>query len=93
MPKHWLTIKKNIPVLKIKLEKDSDYYQGWVMLAKSYIITDNLLLSADSYEKAISIKNNDSLILEEYINILRRIDSKSNNHYIYYIPFILRNHI
>ena len=48
-----LTIKKNIPVLKIKLEKDSDYYQGWVMLAKSYIITDNLLLSADSYEKAI----------------------------------------
>ena len=73
-----LTIKKNIPVLKIKLEKDSDYYQGWVMLAKSYIITDNLLLSADSYEKAISIKNNDSLILEEYINILRRIDSKSN---------------
>lgn len=73
-----LTIKKNIPVLKIKLEKDSDYYQGWVMLAKSYIITDNLLLSANSYEKAISIKNNDSLILEEYINILRRIDSKSN---------------
>ena len=65
-------------MLKIKLEKDSDYYQGWVMLAKSYIITDNLLLSADSYEKAISIKNNDSLILEEYINILRRIDSKSN---------------
>ena len=73
-----LTIKKNIPVLKVKLKKDSDYYQGWVMLAKSYIITDNLLLSADSYEKAISIKTDDSLILEEYINVLRRIDSKSN---------------
>ena len=73
-----LTIKKNIPVLKAKLKKDSDYYQGWVMLAKSYIITDNLLLSADSYERAISIKTDDSLILEEYISVLRRIDSKSN---------------
>ena len=35
-----LTIKKNIPVLKTKLSKDPDYHQGWVMLAKSYIITD-----------------------------------------------------
>ncbi|MBT6734058.1 MAG: hypothetical protein HOA76_01990 [Gammaproteobacteria bacterium] len=73
-----LTIKKNIPVLKTKLSKDPDYYQGWVMLAKSYIIIDKLLLSADAYEKAILIKPNDNLILEEYISVLRRIDPKSN---------------
>ena len=73
-----LTIKKNIPVLKTKLSKDPDYHQGWVMLAKSYIITDKLLLSADAYEKAILLKPNDNLILEEYISVLRRIDPKSN---------------
>ena len=35
-------IKKNIPKLKSRLESDPTYYQGWVMLAKSYLITDDL---------------------------------------------------
>ncbi len=70
-------IKKNIPKLKSKLEKDPAYYQGWVMLAKSYLITDNLLSSSYAYEKAISLKSDDKIILEEYISSLINLNPKS----------------
>ena len=48
------------------------------MLAKSYIITDDLLSSIDSYEMAMSINTDDNSVLIEYIDILRKIDPKSN---------------
>ena len=72
------TIKKNIPILRDKLQNEPDYYQGWVMLAKSYIITDDLLYASYAYEKALSLKNTDPIILEEMISVLRKLDPKAN---------------
>ena len=72
------TIKKNIPALLEKLQNEPDYYQGWVMLAKSYIITDDLVGASYAYEKALSLKNTDPIILEETISVLKRLDSKVN---------------
>ena len=72
------TIKKNIPTLLEKLQNEPDYYQGWVMLAKSYIITDDLVGASYAYEKALSLKNTDPIILEETISVLKRLDSKVN---------------
>ena len=71
-------IKKNIPKLKSRLESDPTYYQGWVMLAKSYLITDDLLSSSYAYEKAISLRSDDKIILEEYISSLINLDPKSH---------------
>ena len=76
--KNILTIKKNIPILSEKLKNEPDYYQGWVMLAKSYIITDDLLDASYAYERALSLKNTDPIILEETISVLRRLDPKAN---------------
>jgi len=73
-----VTIKENIPILRAKLIEEPEYYEGWVMLAKSYIITDDLLSSIDSYEMAMSINTDDNSVLIEYIDILRKIDPKSN---------------
>ena len=72
------TIKKNIPMLQEKLQNEPDYYQGWVMLAKSYIITDKLLAANLAYEKALSLSASDPIILEEYISVLIKLDPKSN---------------
>ncbi len=72
------TIKKNIPELRNKLQNEPDYYQGWVMLAKSYIITDDLLDASYAYEKALSLKNTDPILLEETITVLKRLDPKIN---------------
>ena len=73
-----LAIKKNIPILQTKLLNEPDYYQGWVMLAKSYIITDDLLDASYAYEKALSLKATDPIILEEFISVLRKLDPKAN---------------
>ena len=72
--KNVLTIKENIPILHAKLKNEPEYYQGWVMLAKSYIITDKLLEANYAYEKALSLSVSDPLILEEYISVLRKLD-------------------
>jgi len=71
-------IKKNIPKLKSRLESDPTYYQGWVMLAKSYLITDDLLSSSYAYEKAISLRSDDKIILEEYASSLIGLNPKSH---------------
>ena len=71
-------IKKNIPKLKSRLESDPNYYQGWVMLAKSYLITDDLLSSTYAYEKAISLRSDDKIVLEEYISSLINLNPKSH---------------
>jgi len=72
------TIKKNIPILLTKLQDEPDYYKGWVMLAKSYIITDQLMESSIAYERALSLKATDPVILEEFISVLIKMDPKSN---------------
>ena len=72
------TIKKNIPLLLVKLQDEPEYYKGWVMLAKSYIITDQLMESSIAYERALSLKATDPVILEEFISVLIKIDPKSN---------------
>ena len=72
------TIKKNIPMLRDRLQNEPSYYQGWVMLAKSYIIIDDLSNAAYAYEKALSLKNTDPIVLEEIISVLRRLDPKVN---------------
>ena len=76
--KNVLTIKENIPILRAKLKNEPEYYQGWVMLAKSYIITDKLLEANYAYEKALSLSASDPIVLEEYISVLRKLDPKSN---------------
>ena len=72
--KNVLTIKENIPILHAKLKNEPEYYQGWVMLAKSYIITDKLLEANYAYEKALSLSASDPIVLEEYISVLRKLD-------------------
>ena len=37
-----IKIRKNIPKLERKLQAESNFYEGWVMLARSYSIVDNL---------------------------------------------------
>ena len=71
-------IKKNIPILRSKLNKEKDYYQGWVMLAKSYIITDDISQARVAYEKALSLNADDPVIIEEFISVLIKLDPKSN---------------
>ena len=73
-----LTIKNNIPVLEEKLLNNPDYYEGWVMIAKSYLIINNIRASSEAYARAIDLKSDDREILEEYISSLRQLDSKSN---------------
>ena len=87
------TIKKNIPILLVKLQDEPDYYKGWVMLAKSYIITDQLMESSIAYERALSLKATDPVILEEFISVLIKIDPKSNKEKIlkYFNELVLFN--
>ena len=87
------TIKKNIPMLLVKLQDEPDYYKGWVMLAKSYIITDQLMESSIAYERALSLKATDPVILEEFISVLIKIDPKANKEKIlkYFNELVLFN--
>jgi len=87
------TIKKNIPILLVKLQDEPDYYKGWVMLAKSYIITDQLMESSIAYERALSLKATDPVILEEFISVLIKIDPKANKEKIlkYFNELVLFN--
>ena len=87
------TIKKNIPILLVKLQDEPDYYKGWVMLAKSYIITDQLMESSIAYERALSLKATDPVILEEFISVLIKIDPKANKEKIlkYFNELVLLN--
>jgi|TARA_B100001540_G_C15771219_1_gene626421 hypothetical protein len=87
------TIKKNIPILLVKLQDEPDYYKGWVMLAKSYIITDQLMESSIAYERALSLEATDPVILEEFISVLIKINPKSNKEKIlkYFNELVLFN--
>lgn len=71
-------IKTNIPKLTKKLQTEPTFYEGWVMLARSYTIIDNLNGSINAYEKALSLKNNNVKVLKEYLNALRLDDNKKN---------------
>ena len=63
------------------------------MLAKSYIITDQLMESSIAYERALSLKATDPVILEEFISVLIKIDPKSNKEKIlkYFNELVLFN--
>ncbi|MEC9205680.1 MAG: hypothetical protein VYE31_00595 [Pseudomonadota bacterium] len=71
-------IKKSIPKLEKKLQVDSGFYEGWIMLARSYSIIDNLNLSIGAYETAISLKSNNIAVLKEYLNVLKVDGGKRN---------------
>ena len=73
-----VTIKKNIPLLKEKLSLEPDYYEGWVILAKSYLIIDDISASVAAYENALQIDSTDKIILQEYIVSLRKENEKVN---------------
>ena len=73
-----VTIKKNIPLLKEKLSLEPDYYKGWVILAKSYLIIDDISASVAAYENALQIDSTDKIILEEYVVSLRKENAKVN---------------
>ena len=73
-----VTIKKNIPLLKEKLSLEPDYYEGWVILAKSYLIIDDISASVAAYENALQIDSADKIILQEYIVSLRKENAKVN---------------
>ena len=71
-------IKENIPALERRMYENPKYYEGWVMLAKSYLIIDDIQSSSESYKKAIALNSDDPIILKEYIATLRRLDPKVN---------------
>ena len=73
-----IKIKKSIPKLEKKLENDPDFFEGWLMLARSYSIIDNLNASISAYEKALSVKSDNSKALKEYLNVLRVQNNKKN---------------
>ena len=73
-----IKIRKNIPKLERKLQAESNFYEGWVMLARSYSIVDNLKSSINSYERALTLDNSDTKVLKEYLSVLRTDDSKNN---------------
>ncbi len=71
-------IKKSIPKLERKLQNEPSFYDGWVMLARSYSIIDDLKSSINSYEIAFTLDNTDIKVLKEYLIALRTDDSKKN---------------
>ena len=73
-----VTIKNNIPLLREKLSLEPNYYQGWVILAKSYLIIDDISASVAAYENALQIDSTDKIILQEYIVSLRKENEKVN---------------
>ena len=73
-----VTIKNNIPLLREKLSLEPNYYQGWVILAKSYLIIDDISASVAAYENALQINSTDKIILQEYIVSLRKENEKVN---------------
>ena len=72
------TIRKNIPSLEQKLNKNPKNFEGWVMLGKSYIIISDLHSASLAYETAIILNNTDKTVLQDYITVLRQLDSKNN---------------
>ncbi len=72
------TIRKNIPSLEQKLNNNPNNFEGWVMLGKSYIIISDFNSAALAYETAITLDNTDKIVLQDYISLLRRLDSKNN---------------
>ena len=48
------------------------------MLGKSYIIISDFHSAALAYETAITLDNTDKTVLQDYISLLRRLDSKNN---------------
>ena len=72
------TIRKNIPSLEQKLNNNHNNFEGWVMLGKSYIIISDFNSAALAYETAIKLDNTDKIVLQDYISLLRRLDSKNN---------------
>ena len=70
--------KKSIPKLEKKLQNEPSFYDGWVMLARSYSIIDDLKSSINSYEIAFTLDNTDIKVLKEYLIALRTDDSKKN---------------
>ena len=73
-----IKIKKSIPKLEKKLENNPAFFEGWLMLARSYSIIDNLNASINAYEKALSVKSDNSKALKEYLNVLRVQNNKKN---------------
>jgi len=72
------TIRKNIPSLEQKLNNNHNNFEGWVMLGNSYIIISDFNSAALAYETAIKLDNTDKIVLQDYISLLRRLDSKNN---------------
>tara|TARA_B100001996_G_scaffold120376_1_gene91065 strand:+ start:3201 stop:3860 length:660 start_codon:yes stop_codon:yes gene_type:complete len=72
------TIRENIPSLEQQLNKNSNNFEGWVMLGKSYIIISDLHSASLAYETAITLNNTDKTVLQDYITVLRQLDSKNN---------------
>ena len=73
-----IKIKKSIPKLEKKLENNPAFFEGWLMLARSFSIIDNLNASINAYEKALSVKSDNSKALKEYLNVLRVQNNKKN---------------
>jgi len=73
-----IKIKKSIPKLEKKLENNPAFFEGWLMLARSYSIIDNLNASISAYEKALLVKSDNSKALKEYLNVLRVQNNKKN---------------
>jgi len=71
-------IRENIPSLEQQLNKNSKNFEGWVMLGKSYIIISDLHSASLAYETAVTLNDTDKTVLQDYITVLRQLDSKNN---------------
>ena len=71
-------IKNNIPILESQVATDPNNLKGHVMLGKSYMLLNDYLESARSFNNAYNLSNNDPDLLYDYIFVLRKIDAKKN---------------
>ena len=65
------TIKENIPKLEARLSNNSNDFNGWLMLGKSYSILKNYNSASRAYEVAINLRPENMDALREYILVLR----------------------
>lgn len=55
-----MSIEKMLVTLEEKLKTDPKNYEGWVMLGRSYMVTERPEDAAKAYEKALTLKPDDS---------------------------------
>jgi len=72
-PEHIEMIKS----LKARLDQNPNDGKGWAMLARSYAVLGRFIESAEAYEKATNLIQNNAALLVDYADVLAMANGKS----------------